>query len=143
MKARSFFLALALIACSSPGSTPKGGLAPGSSHLELSYLLGHDLYRFSFQADQDLVVARKFLGHDQVLEAQVDRSKYLELLQRASDILGKARKPANDATCRAPFTLSVQDGQSRLHSTGCRQGDEGTGIGKLARDAEVLMYFKK
>ena len=117
--------------------------ADTASRLEISYLLGHDVYRFRFQAEKNRVLAQKYLDHERIKETEVDRIKYLDLFQRASQLISKNRKPAEAAPCRAPFTLTVQAGSRSESASGCRQSEEGLGISRLARDAEFLLYFQK
>jgi hypothetical protein len=136
--------------CATPASRstssqaqPKASAIQEASRFELRYQLGHDLRILRFVAERGRVRGELYLDHEKLRDVEVASMRYVELTQKAQGFM-RSRKPASEAApCRAPYSVTLQVGERAEKASGCRLSEEGSGVGRLVRDAEVLLYGKK
>jgi hypothetical protein len=140
-------------AVGSPGASAEAA-PPGfkvdptqSSSVDITYVLGHYQHRFTAQSDEKNATAETFLEKDKVEEGPIDRSQYVEFLQKAAAFVAHSKTPlgrdvANAGACRNPFTITVWIGKETYTSNGCRSNDDGA-LSHLVKEGEFLLYSKK
>jgi hypothetical protein len=113
--------------------------------MEISYVLGHTLHRFVTTANAELVKAESFRDQKLLKESTIDPGKYQVLMKQAWDLMTQlqshpVQKPSSP--CRTPFTLKIRNEQETKSIDGCRSTDAGAAVGKLIKNAEVLLYSR-
>lgn len=129
--------------------------ALGSSHhIEISYILGHNLYQYiSDSSDQEITI--KFsLNHQSVNQRVISKAppknanekpmqNYSLWSAKVQEFI-TSRSPASDLTgCRSPYNVTVREGEKANITRGCRTGTEGTTLSRIAREADFLLYSQK
>lgn len=108
--------------------------------LEVTYVLGHDLHRLTLDARGGTVQARSFLDREVLREASVQPEAFLKIWKKTATFMTEPqRRPATDTVCRKPYSVTLRAGDSVQTRSGCRLGDEGTTLARLARELEFLM----
>jgi hypothetical protein len=128
---------------SAPRSAPENGELHDSS-LEISFVRGHNLHRLFAQAHERDVKAQSFMDRELLKEKPVSGEKYLLLLTRVQEFVAARQPAAEDSGCRTPYSITIRIGANPRTLHGCRSETEGaqagTGLGKIVREAEFLLY---
>ena len=129
-------------------------------HIEISYILGHNLYQYVSDSRENEITIKFSLNHQSVNQRVIPKSaslpdsnqgpenekpaqKYSLWSSRVQEFMG-SRAPASDLTgCRSPFNVTVREGEKVYITRGCRTGVEGTTLSRIARDADFLLYSSK
>lgn len=110
------------------------------STIDIQYSLGKDRYRFIAVADGRQVTGNTFLNKQVLEKRQIDEKRYPDFLKKVSQFIHDVqRTPAQAASCKNPFTISVKIGTLIHKVKGCRSTDGGA-LSRLVRDGEYLLF---
>jgi hypothetical protein len=116
------------------------------SRIDISYILGHNLYRFHAESLSNNVRGQSFLDKQLLKTASLDRSRYTIWAQKVIDFVSNAKqqKSAEElvAECRTPYSVTLEIGQHKHIAKGCRSDQDGVKLALLAKEAEFLLYSK-
>jgi hypothetical protein len=108
----------------------------------MTYMLENNLYRFTAEADQAGVIGRSYRDHQLVRQTALDRTQFQALVEKVSTFVKERsfRQLATEENCRFPYSVKLMVGEELQTLNGCRSAFDGTSLGRLAREAEFLMY---
>lgn len=134
----------------SPVSRVSKPMLESAHHIEISYILGHDLYQYISDANEKEITIKFSRNHQPVNQRVISRTAHEKPAQNYSIWTTKVREfiitrsPASDLTgCRSPYNVTVREGEKANFTRGCRTGAEGTTLSRIARDADFLLYSQK
>ncbi len=139
-------IALTLIESGCASSKPKLDTSKqtpeeGDSNIEITYVLGHNRYKFCAAATESMAAGQTFIEREKLQDSKIDLAKYTAFLKRVSEFSAlPQRTPA--AFCRSPFTIAVRIGKRKEVLSGCRTGNEAE-LSKIIQEGEFLLYSKK
>lgn len=143
---------LCVIECGCATQGMSAASASAMREVEIQYALNHNRYYLLFKEENVTVVspkakARFELDGQLLREGHFERSRFMAFYDRAEKFvdanitaLQTSRKPAVSASCRNPYTIAIKVGADAKTTQGCRVGEEDTGVGKLIREAEFMLY---
>lgn len=121
-----------------------------SHHIEISYILGHDLYQYISDANDQEITLKFSRNHQSVNQRVISKTGHEKPAQNYSLWSTKvqefiaSRSPASDlAGCRSPYHVTLRAGEKANVTRGCRTGTDGSTLSRIARDADFLLYSQK
>jgi hypothetical protein len=148
MNAWTLLPALLLMAgCARPESRPEAGTLPAaqppSSRVEITYELGHALHRIVLSGTPPR--GERFVDRQLLRATSVEPGRYLDLLGKVQAFVdssdGAVPEPGRQlsSSCRARFTVALAIGVQSRSIRGCRSGEAGMRLARLARDADFIL----
>lgn len=121
--------------------------------VDLTYILGHRVHRYTVCARSGEVQVESFLDRKSIKKGTIDQTGYQEWFQKVRRFALQAQSHQNlrqidqdlasalTPPCRSPFKLSIRVGQSTQVVSGCRTPDTSSStLGQIAREVEFLLY---
>ena len=142
------FLVLASVSisgCSTAGKNgdSSAGASSDTSRIDITYVLGQSHYQIHFESRNGVASGRSLVDHETVKDTQIASDKYAHYLRKITDFTAAPHRiPAQAATCRSPFlvTLGSSDGDHSV--SGCRTAEE-KDFSQLVQEGEFLLCSKK
>lgn len=114
-------------------------------HIEISYILGHNLYQYISDANEREITLKFSLNHQAVNQRVISNMKsYSTWSSKVQEfIVSRSPASADLSGCRSPYHVTLREGEKANITKGCRMGAEGTTLSRIAREADFLLYSLK
>lgn len=146
MKWKLILISLILTACSTAPYKVEFDNSLSKSRVEVNYNLGHDAYILLLSSNEKNFMISSYVNGQQLEHALLSEEQFSEFAQKVSDLVHSIQKESDlgiDPSCKAPFSIVVQNAGNKALTEGCRSEDENGQLGRLIREAEILFYSEK
>ena len=119
-----------------------------SREIEISYVLNKNIYRLSFSSEATGVGAKFELDGQPIKAGPIESKRFDSYWSRINQFLvnGPTAKPSGRLPastfkgCRSDYFLKTRAGTEIHELHGCRAHEDNSGVGRLIREAEFLLY---